>query len=271
MTTPDTDTRLAQELYRQYATFFDAAEAERRWNPFRDVAWDRLAGPGSEELAVVAETFCAVESYLPDYVTKGLNLVRQSFGQAWFSANWAYEESKHAVVLMEYLMRSGRRTPEQVFDLQARLKSVEWRLPFDTARRMTIYGCLQEMATFVIYVRQAERAKDEGNDLLHSIFRLIARDEIAHTRFYEDVVKVLLEEDRPGTLADLAHVFRNFTMPGVGIVPDYDARVALMRQAGIDRGVFLQKIYFPVLKYLGVSRHDLPHRGTARAAAAPNG
>jgi acyl-[acyl-carrier-protein] desaturase len=75
------------------------------------------------------------------------------------------------------------------------------------------------------------------------------------------VVKVLLEEDRDGTLADLAHVFAKFEMPGVKLVPDYDGRVEVMRSAGIDRAVFLQKVYFPVLKYLGITRHEVLHAG----------
>ncbi len=260
----ESDTARSARLYRQYADFFDKAERERRWNPFRDVAWNRLGRDASEELATVAETFCAVESYLPDYVSKGLNLVRESFGQAWFSANWAYEESKHTVVLMEYLMRSGKRTPEQMFDLQARLKSIQWALPFDTPRRMTIYGCLQEMATFVIYIRQSDRARREGDEVLREIFRLIGRDEMAHAHFYGDVIRVLLEEDRTGTLADIAHVFSNFQMPGVGIVPEYDARIEIMRKAGIDRALFLQKVCFPVLKYIGVQRTELQGARTRR-------
>ena len=262
------DTALSARLYRQYATFFQDAERERRWNPYEDVPWQHMNAEVSEALVTVAETFVCVESYLPDYVAKGMNLVRQSFGQAWFSANWAYEESKHSVVLMEYLMRSGRRTEEQVFELQRQLKTVEWMLPFDTPRRMTIYGCLQEMVTFVIYMREAERAKREGEGALHAIFRLIGRDEMAHTHFYGDVIKVLLEEDREGTLADIAYVFANFQMPGVGIVPDYDARVAIMRQAGIDRALFLQKVCFPVLKYLGVSRSEIVFSTKAREKAA---
>ena len=58
--------------------------------------------------------------YLPDYVAGGINVVRKSFGQAWFQANWAYEESKHSLALTEYLLRSGKRTDEQMFDLQNR-------------------------------------------------------------------------------------------------------------------------------------------------------
>ena len=30
-----------------------------------------------------------------------------------------------------------------------------------------------------------------------------------------------------------------------------------MREAGIDRTVFIQKVYIPILKYLGVSRHEM--------------
>ena len=71
------------------------------------------------------------------------------------------------------------------------------------------------------------------------------------------MIKVLLEEDREGTLADMAHVFANFEMPGVELVPDYDGRVEVMRAAGIDRAVFLQKVYFPILKYLGITRQEL--------------
>jgi acyl-[acyl-carrier protein] desaturase len=122
---------------------------------------------------------------------------------------------------------------------------------------MTVYGVFQEMATFFIYCRQEARAEAEGDEALRTIYRLNARDEIAHTRFYQDVVKLLLEEDRPGVLADIATVTKNFEMPGVGLVPDYDSRVAVMREAGIDRATFLQKVYFPVLKYLDVTRQEM--------------
>lgn len=87
-------------------------------------------------------------------------------------------------------------------------------------------------------------------------------------------MKVLLEEDREGTLADLAHVFAKFEMPGVKLVPDYEKRVEIMRSAGIDRAVFLQKVYFPILKYLGITRRELLHAGQKlhpSLAAIPSG
>jgi acyl-[acyl-carrier-protein] desaturase len=249
--------RLEERLYREYLQFFEKAERERRWNVFEDIPWERVNKGASEELALCAETFCSVEMYLPDYVSGGINVVRDYFGQAWFQANWAYEESKHSLTLMQYLMRSGKRTEEQMYDLQNRIFAKKWDLPFTTARQMTFYGCVQEMATFVIYVKHRERAGAENDECLRTIYDYIARDEIAHCRFYQSVIKVLLDEDRKGTLADMAHVFANFKMPGVGIVPDYDARILKMREAGIDRSVFIQKVYLPILKFLGVSRHEM--------------
>ncbi|WP_434046952.1 MULTISPECIES: acyl-ACP desaturase [Sorangium] len=249
--------RLEEKIFREYMAFFEKAERERRWNLFQDIPWERANKEASEELALCAETFCSVEMYLPDYVANGINLVRSYFGQAWFQANWAYEESKHSLTLMQYLLRSGKRTEEQLTDLQHQIFAKQWNLPFHTPRQMTFYGCVQEMATFVIYVKHRERAAAENDECLRTIYDYIARDEIAHCRFYQSVIKVLLEEDREGTLADMAHVFANFEMPGVGIVPDYDSRILKMREAGIDRNVFIQKVYMPILKYLGVGRHEM--------------
>jgi acyl-[acyl-carrier-protein] desaturase len=265
------ETRLAMRMYQEYTTFFQKAERERRWNPFDDIPWDKVNKSASEELAICAETFCGVEMYLPDYVAGGINVVRKSFGQAWFQANWAYEESKHALALTEYLLRSGKRTDEQMVDFQNRIFEKTWERPFETPQQMTLYGVIQEMATFVIYLKQRDRAVAEKCEALHKIYDLIARDEIAHCRFYQTVVKVLMEEDREGTLADLAYVFSKFEMPGVKLVPDYDGRVEIMRSAGIDRAVFLQKVYFPILKYLGITRHEMLHAGRKLRMTADGG
>jgi acyl-[acyl-carrier-protein] desaturase len=253
------DTRLALKLYEEYKTFFAHAERHRRWNVFDDIPWDQVRKDVPEELAVVAETFMAVEAYLPDYVAGGLAVVRPYMGSLWFQTNWGYEESKHALSLQEYLLRSGARTDEQMVDLQNKLwAGKRWTPLFKSGRQMTIYGSIQEQATFVFYVRQRERAKELGHDALAHIFDLIARDEVAHTKFYQGVVKVLLEEDREGTLRDLALVSKDFKMPAYDLVPDYDQRVLVMRDlAGMDRDMFFQKVYFPVLKGIGVTRNDV--------------
>jgi acyl-[acyl-carrier-protein] desaturase len=250
--------RIEEKLYRLYMEFFEKAERERRWNVFEDIPWDQINPEASEDLALCVETFASVESYLPDFVAHGINVVRPWFGRAWFQANWGYEESKHSLALGEYLMRSGKRTSDQWFDLQNELMKKEWTPLFKTARQMTCYGMVQEQATFLIYCKHRDFAKREGDECLRTIYDYVARDEIAHTRFYQSVVKVLMEEDREGTLSDLALVFANFQMPGVGLVPNYDERIQYMRgEGGIDRDLFIRKVYLPVLKYLGVGRHEM--------------
>jgi len=250
--------RIEERLYGEYMEFFEKAERERRWNIFNDVPWDQINPDAPEELALCAETFASVEMYLPDYVAGGINVVRDYFGRAWFQANWGYEESKHALALGEYLMRSGKRTKDEWFDHQNVVLSKEWELPFSTGRQMTCYGMIQEQATFLIYCKHRDFAKRENDECLRTIYDYIARDEIAHTRFYQSVIKILLEEDREGTLSDLAHVFANFEMPGVGLVPDYDTRILQMRDnGGIDRNIFIRKVYLPLLKYVGIDRHEM--------------
>lgn len=267
---------LHERVYREYMTFFEKSERTRRWSVFNDVPWDKLdACPRDPDLALCAETFCGVEMYLPDYVSQGINVVRDFFGTAWFQANWAYEESKHSLVLREYLMRTGQRTYQQVLDFEQKIMAREWKKPFNTSRQMTLYGAIQEMTTFVIYNKQERLAREKGDELLASIYALIARDEIAHCRFYEKVAGLLLEEDPVGVKQDLAHVFRNFTMPAYELVPDYDSRITVMRTAGIDRGVFIKEVWLTILKRLGIDRHDLaaarssPPAGTAPEAETP--
>jgi acyl-[acyl-carrier-protein] desaturase len=57
-------------------------------------------------------------------------------------------------------------------------------------------------------------------------------------------------------------------MPADDLVPRYGDRIALMREAGIDRGVFIREVWLPVLKRLGLTRHDLPIEKTPRPREA---
>jgi acyl-[acyl-carrier-protein] desaturase len=128
------------------------------------------------------------------------------------------------------------------------------------------------MATFVIYKKQQRLCEAAGKAGLAGIYKLIARDEMAHASYYEMILGHYMDEDRDGTLEDIANVFYNFRMPAYDLVPDYDSRVEVMRAAGIDRGVYLTEIWGPVLKRLKLTRHDLPRvwtRKLAEPAAAP--
>ena len=75
---------------------------------------------------------------------------------------------------------------------------------------MSCYGALQESATYLAYRAQKERAEFEHDATLEAIFFLVSRDEAAHAGFYRSMIEIDMDEDRVGTLADLAHVIALF-------------------------------------------------------------
>ncbi len=257
---------LEERLYRDYMEFFANAEKTRRWQ-LADLPWELADScPRDADLARVAEAFCGVELYLPDYVAQGINVFRPHFGQAWFIANWGYEESKHALALREYLLRTQQRSDAELRDYERRIFAHRWTLPFATPREMTLYGALQEMTTFVSYKKQQRAAERAGDRLLAHIYRVIARDEMAHSGFYVRATRALLEEDADGTKADLAFVLRGFKMPAADFVPGWHEHVASMQSAGLDRAAFVLEVWLPLLKRLGLSRRDLPRGDAVRRA-----
>jgi len=246
-----------EKMYRAYMEFFDVAERKRRWHPFNDIPWDKLdSTKNTEQKRICAETFCGVELFVPDYTANGFNLTREIFGHAWFQANWGYEESKHGLTFREYLIRSGLRSEDQYAEFEQKILAKVWNLPFHTRRQMTCYGALQESATFLIYRKQLEKAKQDSDEVLEKIYFYISRDEGAHMGFYIKVLQFEIEEDREGTLADLAHVIYNFQMPGVGLIPEYDERL-VVEGVGITSQQFLQKGIFSLLKAVGTSRREI--------------
>ena len=248
--------------------FFEVAEKKRRWNLFDDVPWDKLSpADNSEQRAIRIETFCAEEMYLPDYSAAGVELTRPVFGLAWFQAAWSYEESRHGLVFREYLLRSGLRTAEQFEKLEADVFSRQWKVPFNTTRQMCCYGALQEAATYLAYKAQKDRAELENDKILEAIFFLVGRDEAAHAGFYREMIALELDEDRAGTLADLAYVIANFKMPGEGLIPNYLENLK-NGGGGISARQFFTRGVLPMLKQLGTSRDELKGATIQAFAAA---
>ena len=251
---------LEKQFFDSYKEFFDHAEDKRRWNLMKDIPWAEVKtdkGVG-EDLVSIIESFWAVEMYIPDYAAKLVSMYRTNRGFAWFQLNWGYEESKHSRAIEEWLIRSGHRTERQVSEFADRVLQKSWTPPHDTPRRMFIYTTIQELATQVNYLGLAKLCKAAQDPALDKTLLLIAADEGNHHRFFADTVKIFLNDDRIGTLQDLAYVLQKFEMPAHQLIPNWERYGNLIESSGIYNGrVFVRRVLFPVLERLGVSRDEL--------------
>jgi acyl-[acyl-carrier-protein] desaturase len=235
--------QLENKFYELYLEFFNRAESERRWNVQKDIPWEKANPAVTDNIALIVESFMAVELYLPDYTSKILHLVRKSRGRAWFQANWGYEESKHSLGLEQWLLRSGKRTQQEINDFTETVLEREWNMPFETPRQMMIYTVFQELSTGLNYRNLRRKAIEQNDPALSTALSFIARDESAHYQFFQDGVKLYLKEDRDGTLEDIAFVLSRFRMPAHELIPNWEHRGKV--------------IMGPILSVLGTSRHEL--------------
>lgn len=251
--------RLRAALYEEHMRFFERAERDRRWSVSDDLPWERaVESPPDQELALCAETFFGVELLLPDYLAELSRLARDNLGYALATAGWGYEESKHSLALRQYLLLARHRSEEQLYDFEETLLAQRWTPSFTTVRQMAIYSAIQEQTTFVNYHKHEALARARRDPLLAEIYRIIGRDEVAHCRFQVRVVQLMLEEDRAGTLEDLAQVFRSFQMPAEALLPDSARRREVFVRAGIDRDSFIKEVWLKLLKQLQIERTDVP-------------
>ena len=176
-------TEVLRKIYQLFRDYFDMAERKRRWNIRNDIPWDQCNPKLDPAIADVLETFCAVELYLPDYLSKLIPQVRGNRGRAWMLANWGYEECKHSMVFGDWLLRSKHRSDEEMADLETEVFSHEWNLPYDNARAMVCYTMFQELATWLHYhnLRKIVGTQDPA---LSKCLYLVAQDERAHYDFF---------------------------------------------------------------------------------------
>ena len=250
---------LRTSLMQLYREFFERAEKKRRWSVADDIPWDQVNRSMNPAVADVVESFCAVELYLPDYIGKALPMVRENKGWGWFHANWGYEESKHSLVLGDWLLKSGMRTDEQMADLEADLYKHQYELPQGSSPLgMVTYAMIQELATFVHYRNLRDRVVEIGDPALEKILTFVSVDERSHHAFYRSVVKLFLDMDRERTLTKLREVLMAFKMPAVGMFADGKQRMAQVKALGIfDEDVFMREVYMPMLPPLGLTHADV--------------
>ena len=257
------------EIYRVYRDYFDKAEKKRRWSLKEGIPWDQCNAALNPAVADVVESFCAVELYLPDYLSKLIPQVRANRGRAWMLANWGYEESKHSMALGDWLLRSGHRSEEQMADMEEEVFAHEWDLPHDNARAMICYTMVQELATWLHYQNLRAVVGEGGDPALYRVLTLIGIDERAHYDFFRRLVKIYLDFDRPGTLEELRRVVNGFRMPAVLVVANSRKRIEAVKALRIfDDDIYCYQVFEPVLAALGVTKAELRRRNSSREIVA---
>jgi acyl-[acyl-carrier-protein] desaturase len=245
------------QIYSAYREYFDLAEKKRRWNVRKDIPWDQCNTGIDPVIADVVQTFCMVELYLPDYLSKQLPQVRDNRGRAWMLANWGYEESKHSMVLEDWLVKSGHRTEKQMEQVAIGVFQREWTLKYNSPRASVIYTMMQELATQLNY-RNLRRVAGGKCPALDRALDLIATDEAAHAQFFRKLTAYYLEEDRETTLEAFRTVANSFSMPADSLLADGRRRVGEIKALKIfDEEIFLTEVFQPLLKRLGLTRADL--------------
>ncbi len=251
---------LETKLWLLYRDYFDLAEKKRRWRIREDIPWESCNPHLDPAIADVVETFCAVELYLPDYVSKVLPVVRHSKGRAWFYANWGYEESKHSLALSDWLLRSRHRTDEHMADLDKKVFAREWNLPHESPLGMLAYAMVQEHATFVNYNNLRKRVQDLGGDpALDTILKFVSIDEAAHYGIFKQFFGLFLEQDRQAALTALRPILNQFQMPAISdLLDDNVRRMARVRDLAIfNEEIFFRDVYHYLLNALGLTKIEM--------------
>lgn len=264
-------TGVEESFYHLYREFFDRAEKKRRWSIRDDIPWNKVNPAMGPEVASVVESFCAVELYLPDYISQVLLLpnIRASRGRAWFHANWGYEESKHSLALGDWLLQSRHRSEEEMADLEGKVFDHNWHLPVDSPLGITIYGMIQELATWVNYRNLRHRVDEIGDPALSRILVLISIDERCHHDFYRRVVEICLERDRKATLEEMRRVVHTFAMPALHMLADSQQRSAKIKALNIyNEEIFYKDVLRPLLDSLGIAWSEFRQRDPRRKSWA---
>lgn len=232
-------------LYRWYVA---RSQATRNWSPDQSFDWRAFRKDHSDEIHTILEGFYAVEQYVPDYVMRGLEIMRRSYGRSQFHLRWGAEEEKHADLWRNTLLFGGRRSPEWIEQYHIQLRGQQWNLPWEDPLHMIFYTVFQERATQVNYLNLALVARGEhpnplyvndADPILDGACRWIAADEAAHYNFFLEGARLFLYYFPEDSIQAMVDVLRHFSMPAREIIPNYDEFGELLHRTSI----FSLKIY----------------------------
>lgn len=181
-----------------------------------------------------------------------------------FIHTWTAEEDQHSNLLETYLILTRNGNPNQLHELRKTVVENGFESEFMVPTQVMGYTAMQELATMVFYNDVAKVAQPYDENLA-TLLRRLAKDESLHYVFYPDAVKAHLELE-PNYIYHVAHVMKNFVMPGREI-PDFEHRMQLIGQrAGYGPEQYFHQVLSVLVESWGLNhlRPSSPEAEQAR-------
>lgn len=263
-----------QETLQACVDFFGRALRGRSWSPWHDLPVGEIREHGSRlsnDTVDLLEGFLGVEEFVGDFVREGLGGFRHCRTRRNLHLQWGAEELRHGVALEQVLLHTGARTRAQLDAYHAQLADSKWSAPdhggLDGPLGSSVYGMLQERATYVNYEQLRRRVRAEyglparttpaevqrGRQVgVAEALRLIARDEVAHYGIYLQIVRIHLRHFPEETLEKLRAVASSFRMPALRLIPNRRAFLAALRRTHLfDATRYQEQVLGHVRRALG--------------------
>jgi acyl-[acyl-carrier-protein] desaturase len=205
-------------------------------------------------------------------VREGLGGFRHCRTRRNLHLQWGAEELRHGAALEQCLLHTGARDQGALDPYHAQLAEREWSARdhrgVDGPLGSSVYGMLQERATYVNYEHLRHRVRSEyglprrptpaeaqrGRQVgVAEALRLIAQDEIAHHGIYLQTVRIYLRHFPEETIDKLHEVARGFHMPALRLIPNRRAFLSAVRRTQVfDAATYQTEVLTPVLRALGL-------------------
>ena len=264
-------------LYRWYVA---KSQVQRNWNPDKDFDWRNFRRDHTPEMNTILEGFFAVEQFVPDYVTKLLQVIRKSHGRSHFHIRWGSEEEKHADLWYNTVLFSQYRSPEWLKEYMGQLRGQEWNLPWDDPMHMIFYTVFQERATQVNYLNTAVIARGKSENPLYAnsadpVLALasskIAADEAAHYNFFLEGARLFLYYYPAEALQAMMDVINHFAMPAGNLIPNYNHFAEVVYKAGVyGPREHSRDVVQAALNNLGITGRKALENGIRRSRLVPD-
>jgi acyl-[acyl-carrier-protein] desaturase len=252
-------------LYRWYTS---RSQETRNWNVDLGFDWRNMNQNFSPTTRQVLKGFFAVEQYVPDYVSKALDLVRRSHGRSHFQIRWGSEEEKHADTWENAVLFSKSQTPEQLEEYKYQLRKKEWELPWEDPLHLLLYTVFQERATQLNYINIGKIAtgqkvgfEADACPVLAKVAVAIATDEAAHYNFFLEAARLHMYYYPLETLEAIRDVVEHFAMPAQFLMPDWKE----FFEAAYKAGVYGPREYARDVVATGFKQFGVENRKTLEA------